>query len=152
MKLNIKLTSFNFFQRQPDWVIYHELVMTTNEYMRDVTVIDPKWLVEMAPRFFKVADSTKLSKRKRWERIEPHYDRHHELNSWHLSKRHAWDVSMSFILIMGITVNQNGVICMVALVIWRGAFNWRNNRHIEDSEKTISNLKLFFLGLFRTRL
>ena len=40
------------FQRQPDWVIYHELVMTTKEYIREVTVIDPKWLVELSPRFF----------------------------------------------------------------------------------------------------
>ncbi|KAI5084900.1 hypothetical protein GOP47_0001069 [Adiantum capillus-veneris] len=75
------------FQRQPDWVIYHELVMTTKEYMREVTVVDPKWLVELAPRFFKVADPTKLSKRKRQERIEPLYDRYHEPNSWRLSKR-----------------------------------------------------------------
>ncbi|KAJ4770243.1 hypothetical protein LUZ62_054500 [Rhynchospora pubera] len=77
------------FQRQPDWVIYHELVMTTKEYMREVTVIDPKWLVELAPRFFKSADPTKMSKRKRQERIEPLYDRYHEPNSWRLSKRRA---------------------------------------------------------------
>lgn len=77
------------FQRQPDWVIYHELVMTTKEYMREVTVIDPKWLVELAPRFFKVSDPTKMSKRKRQERIEPLYDRYHEPNSWRLSKRRA---------------------------------------------------------------
>ena len=113
MKLNIKLTSFIFFQRQPYWVIYHKLVMTTKEYTQEVMVIDTKWLVEMAPRFFKVADSTKLSKRKRQERIEPLYDRHDEPNSWHLSKRRAWDVSMSFILIMGIAVNRNGAVCMV---------------------------------------
>lgn len=77
------------FQRQPDWVIYHELVMTTKEYMREVTVVDPKWLVELAPRFFKVSDPTKMSKRKRQERIEPLYDRYHEPNSWRLSKRRA---------------------------------------------------------------
>ncbi|CAI9102634.1 OLC1v1000931C1 [Oldenlandia corymbosa var. corymbosa] len=59
------------FQRQPDWVIYHELLMTTKEYMHGVTVIDPKWLVELAPRFFKEANPTKMSKRKRQERIEP---------------------------------------------------------------------------------
>ncbi|KAI3835524.1 hypothetical protein MKX03_032070 [Papaver bracteatum] len=74
---------------QPDWVIYHELVMTTKEYMREVTVIDPKWLVDLAPRFFKAADPTKMSKRKRQERIEPLYDRYHEPNSWRLSKRRA---------------------------------------------------------------
>ncbi|KAL6646862.1 hypothetical protein ACP70R_015556 [Stipagrostis hirtigluma subsp. patula] len=77
------------FQRQPDWVIYHELVMTTKEYMREVTVIDPKWLIELAPRFYKGADPTKMSKRKRQERIEPLYDRYHEPNSWRLSKRRA---------------------------------------------------------------
>ncbi|XP_062223463.1 probable pre-mRNA-splicing factor ATP-dependent RNA helicase DEAH5 [Phragmites australis] len=77
------------FQRQPDWVIYHELVMTTKEYMREVTVIDPKWLVELAPRFYKGADPAKMSKRKRQERIEPLYDRYHEPNSWRLSKRRA---------------------------------------------------------------
>ncbi|GJW35443.1 probable pre-mRNA-splicing factor ATP-dependent RNA helicase DEAH5 [Tanacetum coccineum] len=77
------------FQRQPDWVIYHELVMTTKEYMREVTVVDPKWLVELAPRFFKVSDPTKMSKRKRQERIEPLYDRYNEPNSWRLSKRRA---------------------------------------------------------------
>ncbi|CDY23338.1 BnaA08g12080D [Brassica napus] len=75
------------FQRKPDWVIYHDLVMTTKEYMRQVTVIDPRWLVELAPRFFKVADPTHMSKRKRQERIEPLYDRYHEPNSWRLSKR-----------------------------------------------------------------
>ena len=42
--------STTLFQRQPNWIIYHELVMTTNDYMRDVTVIDPKWLMELAPR------------------------------------------------------------------------------------------------------
>ncbi|KAI3464059.1 hypothetical protein Pfo_020722 [Paulownia fortunei] len=63
------------FQRQPHWVIYHDLVMTTKEYM--------------PPRFFKVSDSTKMRKRKRQERIEPLYDRYHEPNSWRLSKRRA---------------------------------------------------------------
>ncbi|CAI5488992.1 unnamed protein product [Closterium sp. Naga37s-1] len=77
------------FQRQPDWVLYHELVMTTKEYMRECTLIDPRWLVELAPRFFRQADPTKLSKRKRQERIEPLYDRYHEPGAWRLSKRRA---------------------------------------------------------------
>ncbi|KAL4334102.1 hypothetical protein GQ457_07G033260 [Hibiscus cannabinus] len=77
------------FQRQPDWVIYHELVLTTKQYMRESSVIDPKWLVELAPRFFKHADPSKICKRKRQERIEPLYDRYHEPDSWRLSKRRA---------------------------------------------------------------
>ncbi|KAK9725476.1 hypothetical protein RND81_05G146300 [Saponaria officinalis] len=75
------------FHRQPQWVVYHELVMTTKEYMREVTVIDPKWLVEFAPRFFKVVNPMKMSKRKRQERVQPLHDRFNEPNSWRLSKR-----------------------------------------------------------------
>ena len=145
MKLNIKLTSFIFSQRQPYWVIYHELVMTTKEYTREVMVIDPEWLVEMATRFFKVADSTKLSKRKRQVRIEPLYDRHHEPNSWRLSTRRAWDVSMLFILIMGIAVNRNGAVCMVfpCYLMWF-IQQERNNRHFEDSKKLFQILNYSF--------
>ena len=42
-------------------VIYHELVLTTKEYMREVLAVDPKWLAEMAPTFFRLADPTKIT-------------------------------------------------------------------------------------------
>ena len=53
---------------------------------------------------------------------------------------------MSFILIMGIAVNRNGAICMVVprYLMWCIPRE-RNNRHLEGSEKAISDLKLFFL-------
>jgi pre-mRNA-splicing factor ATP-dependent RNA helicase DHX38/PRP16 len=38
----------------PEYVIYHELVLTTKEYMRTVTSIDGSWLEELAPVFFSV--------------------------------------------------------------------------------------------------
>jgi len=75
------------FNRNPEWIIYHELVLTSKEYMREVMAIDPKWLTELAPRFFKKADARQLSKRKRQERIEPLYDRFNDPNAWRLSKR-----------------------------------------------------------------
>ena len=75
------------FNHQPQWVIYHELVLTTKEYMRECTAIEPKWLIELAPAFFKVADPTYLSKRKRMERIEPMYNKYEEPNSWRISKQ-----------------------------------------------------------------
>ncbi|XP_065865463.1 probable pre-mRNA-splicing factor ATP-dependent RNA helicase DEAH5 [Euphorbia lathyris] len=81
--------SSSLYHVQPDWVIYNEVVMTTKEYMHDITVIDPKWLVELAPRFFKAVDPMKISKSKRQERIEPLHDRYNEPNSWRLSKRRA---------------------------------------------------------------
>jgi ATP-dependent RNA helicase DHX8/PRP22 len=52
-----------------------------------VLQIDPKWLVELAPRFFKPADPHRLSRRKRYERIEPLYDKYNDPVAWRLSKR-----------------------------------------------------------------
>ncbi|KAL6319068.1 hypothetical protein AAG906_001541 [Vitis piasezkii] len=40
----------------PRWVIYHELVLTTKEYMRQVTELKPEWLVEIAPHFYQLKD------------------------------------------------------------------------------------------------
>lgn len=55
--------------------MYHELVLTTKEYMRNVLVVDPKWLFELAPKFYKQGDPAVLSKQKRNEKIEPLHDR-----------------------------------------------------------------------------
>jgi pre-mRNA-splicing factor ATP-dependent RNA helicase DHX38/PRP16 len=38
----------------PDYVVYHELIMTSKEYMQCVTAADPSWLAEMGPMFFSV--------------------------------------------------------------------------------------------------
>jgi pre-mRNA-splicing factor ATP-dependent RNA helicase DHX15/PRP43 len=37
---------------KPEWVIYNEFVLTTKNYIRTVTVIQPDWLVELAPHFY----------------------------------------------------------------------------------------------------
>jgi ATP-dependent RNA helicase DHX8/PRP22 len=75
------------FNKNPEWVIYHELVLTTKEYMRNVLAVDPKWLIELAPKFYKKSDPNKMSKAKRSEKIEPLYDRYNPKDSWRLSKR-----------------------------------------------------------------
>lgn len=38
--------------------------------MREVTAIEPKWLSELAPTFFKVADQHTISRRKKNEKSE----------------------------------------------------------------------------------
>jgi len=43
--------------------------------MHQITSIEPKWLSEVAPTFFRVADLNKISKRKAAEKIEPLHDR-----------------------------------------------------------------------------
>lgn len=49
----------------PDYIVYHELVMTTKEYMQTVTAVDPLWLAEMGPMFFSVKESYKSRVEKR---------------------------------------------------------------------------------------
>jgi ATP-dependent RNA helicase DHX8/PRP22 len=85
------------FNRNPEWVVYHELVLTTREYCHNVTAIEPKWLVEVAPQFCKVADANKISKRKKQEKIEPLYNKYEKPDEWRLSKikRSARSVSYS---------------------------------------------------------
>jgi ATP-dependent RNA helicase DHX8/PRP22 len=73
------------FGKQAEWVIYHELVLTSKEYMHYTTSIEPKWLVEAAPTFFKVAPTDKLSKRKKAERIQPLYNKFAAEDDWRLS-------------------------------------------------------------------
>ncbi|XP_031118889.1 pre-mRNA-splicing factor ATP-dependent RNA helicase DEAH1-like isoform X3 [Ipomoea triloba] len=40
----------------PRWVVYHELVLTSKEYMRQVTELKPEWLVEIAPHYYQLKD------------------------------------------------------------------------------------------------
>uniref|UniRef100_A0A0A9WZW3 RNA helicase n=4 Tax=Lygus hesperus TaxID=30085 RepID=A0A0A9WZW3_LYGHE len=51
------------FEELPRWVVYHELVFTTKEYMRQCTEIESKWLLEVAPHYYKpkeLEDSTNM--------------------------------------------------------------------------------------------
>ena len=41
----------------PDYIIYHELVYTTKEYMQCVTAVEPEWLAELGPAFFTIKDT-----------------------------------------------------------------------------------------------
>ncbi|XP_024156526.1 probable pre-mRNA-splicing factor ATP-dependent RNA helicase DEAH9 isoform X2 [Rosa chinensis] len=40
------------FRVNPKWVVYHSLVSTEKQYMRNVISIDPSWLTEAAPHFY----------------------------------------------------------------------------------------------------
>ena len=40
----------------PDYIIYHELVYTTKEYMQCVTAVEPEWLAELGPTFFSIKE------------------------------------------------------------------------------------------------
>eukprot|EP00890_Picochlorum_soloecismus_P002226 jgi/Picsp_1/3003/NSC_01225-R1_pre-mrna-splicing factor atp-dependent rna helicase prp16-like len=46
----------------PDYIIYHELVYTSKEYMQCVSAVEPEWLAELGPTFFSIkeTDSSRL--------------------------------------------------------------------------------------------
>ncbi|KAK1161997.1 pre-mRNA-splicing factor ATP-dependent RNA helicase PRP16-like [Acipenser oxyrinchus oxyrinchus] len=43
----------------PDYIVYHELVMTTKEYMQCVSSVDGEWLAELGPMFYSVKQANK---------------------------------------------------------------------------------------------
>ncbi|CAG8695408.1 12228_t:CDS:10 [Funneliformis caledonium] len=46
------------FTRNAPWVIFHEVVETTKAFMRELTIIDPAWLTELAPHFYEIKKTT----------------------------------------------------------------------------------------------
>lgn len=54
----------------PDYVVYHELVMTAKEYMQCVTSVDGHWLAELGPMFFSVKESGKSGRAKKKQEAE----------------------------------------------------------------------------------
>eukprot|EP00826_Nyctotherus_ovalis_P005737 TRINITY_DN11305_c0_g1_i7.p1 TRINITY_DN11305_c0_g1~~TRINITY_DN11305_c0_g1_i7.p1 ORF type:complete len:479 (+),score=149.72 TRINITY_DN11305_c0_g1_i7:48-1439(+) len=79
--------SSSLFNRNPEWVIYHELVLTSKEYMREVCAIDSKWLVDVAPNFCRFTDPGTLSKWKKQEKLEPLHNKYEDPHAWRLSRR-----------------------------------------------------------------
>jgi ATP-dependent RNA helicase DDX35 len=36
----------------PEWIMFHEIVKTNRYYVRDVSELDHRWLIEIAPHFY----------------------------------------------------------------------------------------------------
>lgn len=45
--------SSSLYHLQPPFLIYHQLTLTTKEYLRDCSTIDPLWLIQLAPNLYK---------------------------------------------------------------------------------------------------
>ncbi|CEG75130.1 Putative Pre-mRNA-splicing factor ATP-dependent RNA helicase DHX16 [Rhizopus microsporus] len=57
--------SSSMLQKKPKWIIYFELVLTSKEYMRQVMEIEPNWLLEVAPHYYKESDLDNLNDKKK---------------------------------------------------------------------------------------
>ncbi|CAN9501670.1 unnamed protein product [Ophioblennius macclurei] len=54
----------SLFEELPRWIIYHELVFTTKEFMRQVVEVDSSWLLEVAPHYYKSKELEDSSSKK----------------------------------------------------------------------------------------
>lgn len=54
----------------PDYVIYHELILTSKEYMSTVTAVDPHWLADLGGVFYSIKEKGYSSKLKRVTEME----------------------------------------------------------------------------------
>lgn len=48
----VKVHPGSFLNHMPEWVLFHETVVTDRCYMRNVTAIAPEMLIEVAPQFY----------------------------------------------------------------------------------------------------
>jgi pre-mRNA-splicing factor ATP-dependent RNA helicase DHX15/PRP43 len=54
---------------KPEWVLYHEFVLTNKNYIRTVTSVRGEWLVELAPHYFDLANFPKGDTYRALERL-----------------------------------------------------------------------------------
>lgn len=58
---------------RPEYVVYHELVLTKKNYMRTVMEVKPQWLFEIAPVYFKPETIKNIETRKALSIVEKTY-------------------------------------------------------------------------------
>ncbi|KAG1692966.1 putative ATP-dependent RNA helicase DHX35 [Nymphon striatum] len=51
--VHIHPSSVLYTEKQPPWIVFGEVLHTSMEYIRDITVIEPPWLYELAPHYYR---------------------------------------------------------------------------------------------------
>ncbi|KAK9245572.1 P-loop containing nucleoside triphosphate hydrolase protein [Lipomyces tetrasporus] len=73
----------------PDYVVYHELILTSKEFMSTVTAVDPHWLAELGGVFYSVKEKGYSSRLKR--KTEREFSRKMEIEAQFEEDRKAQD-------------------------------------------------------------
>ena len=55
---------------RPEWVLYHEYILTNKNYIRTVCCINPLWLFELAEHYFNLKDFPDSQAKRQLERIK----------------------------------------------------------------------------------
>lgn len=51
-EVSIHPTSCLFTEKQPSWIVFGEVLHTTKLFIKDITVIEANWLLELAPHYY----------------------------------------------------------------------------------------------------
>ena len=51
----VSLHRSTVLDRKPEWVLYHEFVLTNKNWLRTCTNVQPEWLLELAPAYYDLA-------------------------------------------------------------------------------------------------
>jgi len=54
---------------EPEWLLYHEFVLTSKNYIRTCSAVAGEWLVELAPHYFDLANFPEGETRKALEQL-----------------------------------------------------------------------------------
>jgi len=60
----------NVLKHKPEWLLYHEFVLTSKNFIRTVTVIDGDWLLEIAPQYYNLSEFPQCEAKRVLERIQ----------------------------------------------------------------------------------
>lgn len=54
---------------KPEWCMYNEFVLTSKNYIRTVTEIQPEWLFEASPDYFNLDEMKNGESKRKLERV-----------------------------------------------------------------------------------
>lgn len=77
----------------PDYVVYHELILTSKEYMSTVTSVDPRWLAELGGVFYSVKEKGYSARDKRV--IETEFNRKMEIEAQMIEDKRRHDEQLA---------------------------------------------------------
>ncbi|KAF2842357.1 putative pre-mRNA splicing factor RNA helicase [Patellaria atrata CBS 101060] len=56
---NVLLHPSTVLTQDSDWVLYNEFVLTSKNYIRNITAVKPEWLLDIAPAYYNIASFPK---------------------------------------------------------------------------------------------
>eukprot|EP00931_Biecheleriopsis_adriatica_P011948 TRINITY_DN113045_c0_g1_i1.p1 TRINITY_DN113045_c0_g1~~TRINITY_DN113045_c0_g1_i1.p1 ORF type:complete len:710 (-),score=160.11 TRINITY_DN113045_c0_g1_i1:113-2242(-) len=63
---------------KPEWVLYHEFVLTSKNFVRTVTQVRGEWLVDIAPHYYDVRNFPKSEAKTQLERLQARREKQHQ--------------------------------------------------------------------------